>query len=84
MDAQHGEKRPIDPSEIPDDDPQVQKILAEMEAKEDHRPAWQRTKESWYDKVPLSLRQLDVIIGVGLAALVVVAILIALDAGGIL
>ena len=56
---------------------------APPEELEDNRTPWQRTKESWYDKVPLSLKQLDIIIGVAVAALVVVVILIALDAGGI-
>lgn len=44
---------------------------------------WQRTKESWYDKIPLTVRQLDVIIWGGTAALILVFILIGLDAAGV-
>ena len=45
---------------------------------------WQQTKESWYDKVTLSVRQLDIIIGCGIAGLILTAILIALDAIGVI
>ena len=48
----------------------------------DTRPAWQRMKEGWYDKVPLSVRQLDIIIALGLIGLAVMAVVIFLDAGG--
>lgn len=48
----------------------------------DTRPAWQRMKEGWYDKVPLTVRQLDIIIALGLIGLAVVAVLIFLDASG--
>ena len=44
---------------------------------------WQQTKESWYDKVNLSVKQLDIIIGCGIAGLVLTFICIALDAMGI-
>lgn len=44
---------------------------------------WQAKKESWYDKVPLNLKQLDIIIGVCLTLLAVCFVLIALDAMGI-
>ena len=53
------------------------------EEETDTRPAWQRMKEGWYDKVPLSVRQLDVIIALGLIGLAVVAVLIFLDASGV-
>ena len=46
------------------------------------RSAWQQTKESWYDKVPLTLKQLDVIIACGIGALILVSVLIALEAAG--
>ena len=49
----------------------------------DARPAWQWMKEGWYDKVPLNVRQLDVIIALGLIGLAVVAVLIFLDASGV-
>ena len=51
---------------------------------EDKRTAWQRNKEELYDKVPLTLRQLDVIIALGLLGLGAVAVLIFLEASGIL
>ena len=44
---------------------------------------WQITKESWYDKVNLSVKQLDIIIGCGIAGLILTFICIALDAVGI-
>ena len=45
---------------------------------------WQQTKESWYDKVNLSVKQLDIIIACGIAGLVLTFICIALDALGII
>lgn len=54
---------------------------------EDKRTAWQRNKEALYDKVPLTLRQLDIIIALGLLGLLglaVVAVLIFLEASGVL
>ena len=52
---------------------------------EDEKPksAWQQKKESWYDKVPLTLKQLDTIIWLAIAALIVVAVIIGLDAAGV-
>lgn len=44
---------------------------------------WQVTKESWYDKLNVSVRQLDVVIGIASLALLVVVILIILDATGL-
>ena len=44
---------------------------------------WQQQKESWYDKIPLSLKQLDIIIGVCLTLLALTFIAICLDAMGI-
>ena len=44
---------------------------------------WQQTKESWYDKVNLSVKQLDIIISCGIAGLILTFICIALDAMGI-
>lgn len=54
------------------------------EPKEDTRTAWQRNKEELYDKVPLTAKQLDVIIVLGWIGLAVVAVLIALEAAGIM
>ena len=44
---------------------------------------WQQTKESWYDKVTLTVKQLDIIIACGIGGLILTAIVIALDAMGI-
>lgn len=44
---------------------------------------WQLQKESWYDKIPLTLKQLDIIIGVCLTLLVLTFVAIVLDALGI-
>lgn len=44
---------------------------------------WQQTKEGWYDKIPLTVKQLDWIIGLGLAGLVITFIVIFLDAAGV-
>lgn len=41
---------------------------------------WQATKENWYDKVPLTLKQLDLIVWICWIALGVTAVLTALDA----
>ena len=43
---------------------------------------WQQTKESWYDKVNLTVKQLDIIIACGIGGLIITAIVIALDAMG--
>ena len=44
---------------------------------------WQQTKEGWYDKVPLTVKQLDMIIVGGIIGLVITFIVIALDAMGV-
>lgn len=44
---------------------------------------WQIQKESWYDKLPLTQKHLDIIIGVSLALLVITFIVIFLDAADI-
>lgn len=44
---------------------------------------WQVTKESWYDKLNVSVRQLDIVIGAASVALAIVVILIILDAMGL-
>ena len=48
------------------------------------KPQWQRTKEGWYDKIPLTLKQLDIIIWCGFGGMILLAIVIALDAMGII
>ena len=40
-------------------------------------------KESWDEKVPLNVRQLDIIIAIGIAGLVIVTVLIVLEATGV-
>ena len=55
------------------------KDLPETE-KEEQKTMWQQTKESWYDKVPLSLKQLDILVAVCWIALGLTAVAIALDA----
>lgn len=47
------------------------------------KTSWQLQKESWYDKIPLTLKQLDIIIGICLTLLALTFIAIALDALGI-
>ena len=55
------------------------KALPETE-KEEQKTMWQQTKDSWYDKVPLSLKQLDILVAVCWIALGLTAVAIALDA----
>ena len=56
-----------------------QKSLPE-EKKEKAKSLLQLQKESWYDKIPLNLKQLDTIITVCWILIVLVIIVIALDA----
>lgn len=44
------------------------------------KPMWQIQKESWYEKLPLNLKQLDIIIVICLVLLVITFVVIALDA----
>ena len=60
-----------------------QEEKAASEEEKQTKTPWQRQKESWYDKIPLSLKQLDIIIGVCLALLALTFIAICLDAMGI-
>ena len=63
-----------------------EKILAEEgQTQEDVKikPMWQIQKESWYEKLPLNLKQLDTIIAVCLVLLVITFIVIFLDAADI-
>ena len=55
------------------------KDLPETEKAEQKTP-WQQTKEGWYDKVPLSLKQLDMIVVACWVALGLTVVAIALDA----
>ena len=48
---------------------------------EKEKTQWQKTKEGWYDKVPLTVKQLAIIIWVCVGALIVTFIKIFMDAG---
>ena len=54
-----------------------------MTDKETKKKRWQSIKEEWYSLVHLSLKTLDLIIGIGIAALVITVILMILEAAGI-
>ncbi|MBR4990169.1 MAG: hypothetical protein IKY96_03300 [Oscillospiraceae bacterium] len=63
-----------------------EKILdEEVQTQEDVKikPMWQVQKESWYEKLPLNLKQLDTIIVVCLVLLVITFVVIFLDAADI-
>lgn len=60
------------------DDNALPEELPEEEVK--LKSMWQIQKESWYEKIPLNLKQLDTIIVVSLVLLVITFIVIALDA----
>ena len=63
-----------------------EKELAEREKRLENKPfsrALQAQKEQWYDKVPLSVKQLDVVIWIVGIALGLVFLLIVLEAAGI-
>ena len=63
-----------------------EKTLAEeSQTQEDVKikPMWQVQKESWYEKLPLNLKQLDTIIVVCLVLLVITFVVIFLDAADI-
>ena len=44
---------------------------------------WQQTKESWYDKIPVTLKQMDIIVWICWGLLGLTAVAIALEAMGI-
>lgn len=54
------------------------------EEQTEEKSLWQQTKESWYDKVNLTVKQLDIIIACGIGGLIITFILIALDAMNII
>lgn len=51
---------------------------------ESTKPAWQQQKEEWYSHLNITLKQLDAIIGLCIVGLIIVAILIGIDAAGII
>lgn len=58
-----------------------EKNLPEKEEKA--KTPWQQQKESWYDKIPLNLKQLDIIVAVCWILLGLCILAIILDATGI-
>ena len=56
---------------------------SELQDVQPEKTAWQLQKESVYKRIPLSLKQLDVIIWTAVAALILVFIIIGLDAAGV-
>ena len=54
-----------------------------MTDKETKKKRWRSIKEEWYSHVHLSLKTLDLIIGIGIAALLITVILMILEAAGI-
>ena len=47
------------------------------------KPTWQLVKESWYSQLNVSVKQLDISIALGIAGLIVTAVVIGLDAAGV-
>ena len=47
-------------------------------------PMWQQMKEEQYAKLNVTVKQLDIVIGLCVAGLIIVAILIGLEAAGII
>ena len=44
---------------------------------------WQLVKESWYSQLNVTVKQLDIIIALGTAGLILLAVIIGLDAAGV-
>ena len=55
--------------------------MSEHKKPEKEKTEWQKTKEGWYDKIPLTLKQLDLIIWTCIGALILIFIKVFLDAG---
>ena len=65
---------------------QNSEMIEETSQKIEDQPVksmWQQTKESWYDKIPLTLKQLDIIVYTCWALLGLAVIAVALDAMGV-
>ena len=58
-----------------------EEISTENPEPEKHR--WQKQKEEWYSHLNVTVKQLDTIIGLCVAGLIIVGILIVLDATGV-
>lgn len=63
--------------------PEEEETTPPQQNGEKAKSPWQVQKESWYDKIPLTLKQLDIIIGVCLTLLALCFLAICLDAAGI-
>ena len=50
------------------------------EEEKENKSQWQQKKESWYDKLPVTLKQMDIIVGVCWGLIGLTAVAIALDA----
>jgi len=48
------------------------------------KPMWQRMKEEQYAKLNVTVKQLDIIIGICVAGLIILSVVIGLDATGII
>ena len=72
------------------DDEELEKALKDIDEIYDlsdstpATPAWQQMKEEQYAKLNVTVKQLDTIIGICVAGLVILAIAIGLDAAGII
>ena len=58
--------------------------LYDMSDSQPATPMWQQMKEEQYAKLNVTVKQLDTIIGICVAGLVILAIVIGLDATGII
>ena len=67
-----------------DKNPEVIEETSKPIEEQSAKSLWQQTKEGWYDKVTLTVRQLDIIIACGIGGLIITFILIALDAMNII
>ena len=55
--------------------------MDEQKKPEKEKTEWQKTKEGWYDKIPLTVKQLDLIIWTCIGALILIFAKVFLDAG---
>ena len=53
------------------------------EEEKEIKSQWQQTKESWYDKLPVTVKQMDIIVYTCWALLGLAVIAVALDAMGV-
>ena len=53
------------------------------EEEKEIKSQWQQTKESWYDKIPVTVKQMDIIVYICWTLLGLAVIAVALDAMGV-